>query len=525
MAIDTTRPPSGPDRTFHVKHSRPWTRLRLLVVLMLIALTTEACTVSQNPISGNRRAYGYTWAQERQLGAESDQQITAQFGLVDNPDLAAYVDRIGQEVLAQSHLRAPDAEAEFRNTPFVFRVLDSPIVNAFALPGGYVYVTRGLLTHLNNEAQLAVVLGHEITHVAGRHASRRAAEQQFSQIGLLGGAVLGGVLTGSGNVTQGILDLGGSGLQLMLLQNSRDDERESDYHGVSYAAKAGYAAGEGSAFFESLDRLQEQSSGGIPSWLSSHPEPYEREQRILEIAEEWRRELNTPMTRVNTEQYMDRVEGMVMGENPRQGYVQNSRFYHPDLRFSFPVPSGFSVDNQQLQVVMAEPNGAAALVFTSAQSVTGQQVSSPQQAAQILSSQEGIQTLESGAASSNGLPAYFAVLQGTSGGQTVRILAYFVQHNSNVWAFLGYSTADGFSQYQNTFLQTMRGYGPLTESRFLNVQPARINVTAAPRRAAFQSFLPATMPAGLTPRELAIINQVELDEVVEQGRLLKLPTQ
>jgi predicted Zn-dependent protease len=176
-------------------------------------------------------------------------------------------------------MRRPDTDAQFRETPFTFRVLDSPVVNAFALPGGYIYVTRGLLSHLDNEAQLAVVLGHEIVHVAARHASRRAFEQQLGQVGLLGGAILGGQVFG-GQAAQAILDLGGTAAQLLFLRYGRDDEREADELGVEYAALVGYQTEEAAEFFRSLRRIGEEQQQGLPTWMSTHPDPGEREQSM-----------------------------------------------------------------------------------------------------------------------------------------------------------------------------------------------------------------------------------------------------
>ncbi len=151
----------------------------LLVAILLTTFLAGCVSVERSLVTGNKRAFGYTWAQEVQIGNEADPAIVAQYGLYDNAQIASYVENLGQELLQTSHLRRPDTPAEMRNTPFAFRVLDSPVVNAFALPGGYIYVTRGLLAHLDNEAQLAVVLGHEIGHVVGRHASKRAAQQQL----------------------------------------------------------------------------------------------------------------------------------------------------------------------------------------------------------------------------------------------------------------------------------------------------------------------------------------------------------
>ncbi|MDX1740539.1 MAG: M48 family metalloprotease, partial [Rhodothermales bacterium] len=223
--------------------------------------------MQRNPITGNKRAYGYTWEQEKQIGAEADPQIIAQYGMYSDEELSAYVDRIGQKIVEQSHLRRPDTPPEFAGLEFHFRVLDSPVVNAFALPGGYIYLTRGLLAHLKNEAQLAVVLGHEIGHVAGRHASKRALQTQLGQLGLIGGAIVGQELLGLPG--QDILSAGSSIAQLLFLRYGRDDERESDELGVEYAALAGYKAEEAAGFFVTLRRLGEQSGHSIPSFMST----------------------------------------------------------------------------------------------------------------------------------------------------------------------------------------------------------------------------------------------------------------
>lgn len=498
---------------FHVKHSLP-ARTVACIVLALV-LTVTGCVVSENPVTGRKRAYGYSWADEVQLGRQADQQIVAQYGLYDDEQLARYVTRIGQEVLAESHLRRPDAEPEFRNTEFTFRVLDSPVVNAFALPGGFVYVTRGLLAHLNNEAQLAMVLGHEVAHVAARHASKRAATQTFQQIGLIGGAVLAQETLG-GAAGENILNAGGTVSQLLLLSYGREDEREADDLGVEYAALANYAAGEGSAFFRSLDRLGEQSGQDLPSWLSTHPEPYEREQRIQELAAEWRQ--RTQMTRVDQATYLQQIDGIVLGEDPRQGYTDDGVFFHPELRFRFPTPNGFQTINQPTQVAMVSSQQDAIVLFTIATDAT-----SAEGAARQLIQEAQLNPTDAGATTVNGLPAYaFTAQAQTQQGQTLGLLIYFIEYDGNVYRFVGYTTADRFGTYRDAFTRTMRGFAPLTDRRRINVQPTRMDVQNASRSAAFRSFVPSSLPDALTPEELAILNQVELDESVSAGRPLKL---
>src|SRR5690606_14958355 len=197
--------PSPPQRPSIMPLRTAFRRPALLAFLIL----ASGCATTTNYVTGEQQRTAYSWADQVQLGRQADQQIAAQFGIYDDPQLAAYVDQVGQSVLRTSAYSDPGTPAEVRSTPFYFRVLDSPVVNAFALPGGYIYVTRGLLAHLDNEAQLAVVLGHEIGHVLGQHAAEQAASAQLGQFGLLGAAILGEVFVGQG-VGQGVLEYGGA---------------------------------------------------------------------------------------------------------------------------------------------------------------------------------------------------------------------------------------------------------------------------------------------------------------------------
>src|SRR6185436_10592360 len=216
--------------------------LRACTVVGLIVgfLFISACVTERSPITGKSRAYAFSWSQEQQLGKQANQEIVQQYGLYDDPQLQGYVRQIGERVLAETELRDPKAPAQYQNTPFTFQVLDTDVVNAFALPGGYVYVTRGLLAHLDNEAQLAVVLGHEVGHVAARHAARQALRAQVGQVGLIAGAILGQQVLGES--AGQLVNLGGNALQLFMLKYSRDAEREADQLGVKYSATKGYDA-------------------------------------------------------------------------------------------------------------------------------------------------------------------------------------------------------------------------------------------------------------------------------------------
>ncbi len=450
------------------------------------------------------------------MGQEADKQIIQEFGLYNDPELQAYVQRIGQGVLAKSDLRDADAPEQYRNSPFTFRVLDSPIVNAFAIPGGYVYVTRGLLTHLDNEAQLSVVLGHEIAHVASRHSAQQALKSQLGQIGLMAGGIIGGQVLGDPGAAQQLMNVGAQALQLLSLKYSRDDEREADRLGVGYAAHQGYDVAEGGHFFESLKRIGEKEGLRIPNWMATHPDPGQREQTIAQLAQKYQRP--GEMKVIGENELLSHIQGVVVGENPREGFVQNGVFYHPEMKFKFDVPRGWKVKNDKSAVLLGEPNQRAMMVLelTPAKSV--------QEAAQAMAATRGIQVVESAPVRVNGRQAYQLLAQANTQQGTAGLLTYFIEHGGRVFSFMGVTSANAIRGYADNFQQTFRGFSELTDQRMLAVQPSRVQVVVADRTAPFTSFLPTSDAPGLTPEDLAILNQVRLTDTIRAGQKIKVPS-
>ena len=510
------KPPPFPARRSSIRRPRLWALVPVL--LLLLTVGTGCVSTGTNPVSGNTRAYGYSWQEEVKLGTQADEQIQSQYGVYDDEGLQQYVDEVAQEVLAESHMRRPDTPERFRNTEFEFRVLDSPVINAFALPGGYVYVTRGLMAHLNNEAQLAMVLGHEIGHVAARHSSQQAARQQFTQGLLLGGAVAGQAAFG-GNVAENVMGVGGQAAQLLSLSYSRDNERESDRLGVEYAIRAGYDGAEGAAFFESLDRVREQGGQSIPTWQSTHPDPGARQQTIPELARTWQQKVDAPATTINQDPYYNSLENVVLGKNPRQGFAEDDMFYHPELEFRFSIPSRWTVQNQPQQVALVEPDQSAYMIFTFSDAET------PDAAAREFAGQEGLSVLDRQRTSVNGNEARRVLAEGkTQQGQVVRLLTYFIAYGDNVYQFQGLTGGDQYSTYRPDFEQSMTSFTRLADPEKLNRQPKRLTIRPAGREAAFRSFVDAdALPSDMTEGDLAIINQLELGQTVAPDRPLKLP--
>ncbi|MDX1671386.1 MAG: M48 family metalloprotease [Balneolaceae bacterium] len=486
----------------------------LIVPLMVVA----ACVVQRSPVTGTNRAYGYSWEEEKKLGAQADQQIQQQYGVYQNEELLNYVKNVGQSVLQVSHMRREGTQEKYRETEFHFRVLNSPIVNAFALPGGYVYVTRGLLSHIENEAQLAVVLGHEIGHVAARHASQRAFEQKIGQIALLGGAIAGQEIFGLPG--QSILDLGGAAAQLLFLQYSRDDERESDRLGVEYSAMKNYRASEGAEFFGVLERMSERSGQSIPSFLQTHPDPGERAKTIPELARQWEQK-GYNLTITDTEEYMNTIDGMVYGDNPREGFTRGGTFYHPDLKFQFPYPTDWTLVNQATQVVIFNKNQDAVMVLK-----IDAEAESPRTSVVSFTAQQGITVLSQSETSSDGLNAYEATASATmQGGEELRLYVFAVEYDGNIYRFVTYTTAAQFDSYKTDFVNSTNNFRELNDPEILNIRPVRLHIRRADRAATFKSFLPDNLPMDITAEEVAIANQVGLDDTIEEGTFLKIPVQ
>jgi predicted Zn-dependent protease len=481
------------------------------LALPLVVLLIYACTSELVPATGERRYLGFSWQQEAEIGKQVSKQVAALFGTYRDPKVERYVTEVGNRVLATSHLRRPGTEEQFRKTPVTFGVLDSPIINAMALPGGYIYVTRGMLAHLNNEDQLATVLAHEIGHVTARHAARQAWQQQLGQGLLLGGAILG---QGLGLPAQDLLNLGGMAAQLIFLRYSREDELEADKLGVEYASAARYDAAEVIPFFGTLERLQEKEGQGMPSFLATHPNPGDRIQRIRQLTGA------RPGDRRNQadNRYLNAVDGVVVGEDPRQGFVEDNVFYHPELRFRFPVPRGFKVMNQPAQVVMVEGQNRAILGFAS----SGEK--SAEAAAAKFASQPDLRVIERGRPRSARFPAVVVVGDGKmQNGQVARVMAYFIEYRGAVYHFIGYTSPQMFGTLQNVFLQTMEGFDEVRDSRILDRQPVRLELFSVSRPGRFRDLAPRNLPEPFKLEEVAILNQVEPNQEIPGGTTLKFP--
>ncbi len=405
--------------------------------------------------------------------------------------------------------------------PYEFKVVDSPVVNAFAVPGGFVYFTRGIMAHFNNEAEFAGVLGHEIGHITARHSAKQYSKAMLAQVGMVAGMVI------SPEFRQ-FADLANTGVSLLFLKFGRDAESQSDRLGVEYSTQIGYDAQEMAGFFSTLQRLQEQSGGeAVPTFMSTHPHPQDRFNKVTNLAEKWQDKLNVTNPEVNRDSYLKMIDGIIYGEDPKQGFVENSIFYHPVMKFQFPIPQNWTFQNTPAQVQMAQKDGKAVMAFRLAQGT------SLRDAAQQTLEGNNLTAVESKEVTVNGFPALAVVAdqqpqqqqQTQQQGQdtpTIRVLAYFIQDQQTIYNFLGYATQQDFQTYYPTFNSVMTNFRQLTDPGKLNRQPDRIRIKTVAQAGTLQQALKQhQVPQDQLP-ELAILNGMELNTQVKKGSLVKV---
>jgi len=473
---------------------------KLAIMLPVLPLLLAACAT--NPVTGKKELSFLSLDDEEQLGAQSDQGIVAQYGIVDDPGLASYVQGIGDRMVPVSHMPEED---------FVFRLLDDPVVNAFALPGGYVYITRGILAYMNDEAALAGVIGHEIGHVTARHGAQRYTQQVLMGMGT--GVVA--TVFGDVPVVSDVLVAGGS---LLLLKYSRDDERQSDQLGVEYATKIGYDTRPMAEFFQTLAVLSGDQR--LPGWASTHPDPGDRHDTVLGLTSQWQVQVGRAEYRTNRNGYIERLEGLIFGDNPRHGFAHEGVFVHPDLAFQFPIPDGWQWINTAAAVQMGAPDKKAVITF---QLVPDQPT--PNEAATAFMQQNGFTEQSRRSFQISGYNAVEAVGAVTSQGQTLVAMATFIAMADKIYVLTGLSLVEDFNRYRPTFTSAAAGFGPLRDAELLNVQPVVLHVIAADRTARFRDLVqnhPVPEQAGIELAGLALMNGYGPDETVPQGTFLKV---
>ena len=462
---------------------------------LLAGLGTAACAV--NPATGSRQLMLISESQEIAMGRDYDREVAASIGVYADSGLQRYIQQFGGRLAATS---------ERPNLPWSFRVVDDPVVNAFALPGGYIYVTRGILAHLNSEAELAGVVGHEIGHVTARHSVSQMSKQQLAQLGLAIGTI-------ASPQFERYAGLAGAGLGVLFLKFSRDAESQADDLGLRYLRRANFDPREMPHVFAMLTRVSQAQGGGrVPEWLATHPDPENRrgriEQEVAALPQSF------PGAAVNRDAYLRRLDGLVFGNNPREGFFKGAQFFHPDLRFRLTFPEGWTTSNGKQTVVAVSPRKDAAVELSLAKEQTADG------AAQVFLSQKGVTGSYPTRTTIGGLPAVSAAFAAATENGTLRGTALFVEHGGGVYRLVGYATEARWPTVQAAAERALQSFARLTDPAVLGVEPQRVDIVTLDQRTTIEEMA-RRRPSPVSAATLALVNQVEPQTPLEPGRLVK----
>jgi predicted Zn-dependent protease len=468
------------------------------IILFLLLALTVSCAI--NPVTGKKELMLYSEAAEINLGIQTDQQVRAIYGVYDDPALNDYIRRVGMQLVPHTHRP---------HLNYHFAVLDIPVINAFAAPGGYIYVTRGILALFKNEAELATVLGHELGHVNHRHSVKKMSQLILIQVGMAVGSALS-------ETFKDISGLAGIGIQLLFLKFSRSDEREADTAGVLYSRSGGYNPEHMISFFNALQKMGDLSGGGhsLPGFLSTHPLTTDRIRDTYGMLLETDRQLT-----VNKNNYLNRIKNVVYGEDPRQGFVEGNTFYHPNMRFSFAIPSGWKLQNQRTQVILVSKDENAAVILKVEESAEDLRDYAENQASKL----QGALFLNDSSMRINGLRSYQRLYEIPQQDEaSLKMRASYIRKQDHIYSFTSFSTIENYGNYDFQFGTVIGSFRNLTNPKYLNRKPFRVRLVKANGRSTLRSyFQQARIKKDIWPR-FAIMNGMEPGDIPKRNQLIKV---
>jgi predicted Zn-dependent protease len=466
-------------------------------VLVFVAFAAACAT---NPVTGKREITLVSEAQEIAMGQQADADVRREMGMYDDPELQRYVADIGDRLAKLSHRP---------NLPWQFAVVDHPAVNAFALPGGFIYITRGILPYLADEAELAGVLGHEIAHVTARHSVQQVTRAMLGQ-----GAMIGlGVFVPA---TRPFGDFTSAGLGVLFMKFGRDDEREADRVGIEYAAGGGWDPSAVPSVLQTLSRMNELSERGVPNWLSTHPDPGSRVTEAQPLAAKF---ASPNAADRNRDEYLRRIDGLVVGDNPKDGIVRGNAFLHPVMRVALEFPEGWDIANSPTQVAARDADQQHYMLLQLVDRPQGRNV---QEIAARAMTTAGFKQLEGQPTPLGGLDAYVGLYQGQINGvgRVVMRAAHIVQ-GRQVYVLAGFAPEAEFGRIDKDVIASIRTFRELSDREAANIRPNRLDFYTVRSGDTWQSI--ASRGGNLVrATSLAIMNNHAVNEQPQPGTRIKI---
>ncbi|MCB2083314.1 MAG: M48 family metalloprotease [Sphingomonadaceae bacterium] len=444
---------------------------------------------------------------EAQQGAEYHPELLKEFGGTYDGPQAAYIQSVGKNIAVQSGLGNARED-------FTVSVLNSPVNNAFAIPGGYIYTTRQLVALMNNEAELAGVLGHEVGHVAARHSQRRQAKAKenafYGLLGQIAGAVIGGDIGG-------LIARGSQYTQLLTLKFSRSQELQADELGIQYLNGAGYDPHAMATVLQSLAaqnaldaQLQGRADAGIPEWASTHPDPQSRVQTAMQKA-------GGGTGTLNRDTFLSRIDGIMYGDDPRQGVIEGQQFIHPDLRLAFSVPSGFYMVNSTQAVSISGQSGKAQFSTGPYSGRLDSYVGSVFKA--LGGDQQNLAPSSIKRTTVNGIPAAYGTARVNNGNSQVDVVVFAYEFANNQAFHFAAITPAGKSGTFNSMFNSLRR---ISTSEAAAIIPRKIDVVTVGRGDTVQSLANRMAYDNGKVERFRVLNALGANDTLTPGQKVKI---
>ncbi len=482
----------------------------LLLLLLIAASVILPAGCATNPVSGTPDLVFMTEAKEIQIGAENDAKVRGQYGVYDNPQLQAYVQQVGEKLAAHSHRP---------RLVYHFTVLDTPEVNAFALPGGYIYITRGILAYINSEAELAAVLGHEIGHVTARHAVRQYTAATAT--GFVGVAI--GIATGIQATGDMFSNVFGNAI---LSGYGRDHELEADRLGAEYIARSNY---EPDAMIKVIGLLKNQeefekkrasAENRAPhiyhGVFASHPSADKRLQEVVAEADKFKT-LSVPV--IAREDYLKQTDNLLFGDKPKSGVRHGNHYYHRDLNFALSFPEGWMIEYNSYYIIRAVSRDKQAMIQVEPETLVKEL--SPEE---FLKARLKISTLDQ-ASPVKGMtqPSYTGVVPESPAFGKYKTRAAAVYGNNQRFLFQGATKESGnFAVNDPLFLATIRSLHPLTDKEKHLAQGVHVHLVRARPGDTFAGLAKTSALDDYSESILRLINDKFPDGEPKAGETIKI---
>lgn len=479
----------------------------LLIIILGLSLFIGLYGCATNPVSDKKQFVLMSEEQELAIGKSMDPKIIKEYGLYDDPELQSYVDMIGQKIAKKG---------ERPELFYHFKVLNDPVINAFALPGGYIYITRGILALLNSEAELAGVLGHEVGHVTARHAVQQYTQAQSYQIMATVASIF--VPEFRNRSLQQLADIAATGI---IRGYGREMEMESDRLGIKYSYRARYNPKAVPDFLSILKLASKgkEKKGVFHGMFATHPDTTERINAAKERVNNLLAKKNPEGLSFHTDRYLNNIKGLIYGSDPKEGVTNGRVFQHPVMQFEITYPEGWKIFNTKSAVISKDKEKDEKYASQLMMETLGKRISTKSYAKKFFK-RNRIKPLNAKKVEINGLEAYITTFERKHRNSMMKVMAAFILWQDKMFFISGSSKVEDFRTGKKFFTQIIHSFRGLSKKEADSIKPERIKIYIAQEGDTIKSV---AKKYEKDPQTIALINGYEKDDIsLEAGKKIKV---